>query len=94
MLKVTRKAAAVLKAAKSAEGAADYAGIRIRRGTAPDQPGAVAIGFTIADAPDPEDEEFEQEGLRIFVEDALVDPLEGCTLDVREAEEGPELIFR
>ncbi len=94
MLTVTKKAAAVLKAARSAAGADNAAGIRIRRGSAPEQPGAVAIGFSIAQAPDPEDEQLEQEGLKIFVEDALVEPLDGRTLDVREAKEGPELVFR
>jgi Fe-S cluster assembly iron-binding protein IscA len=54
----------------------------------------IAVGFTISDDPDPDDEEFEQEGLRIFVEDALVEPLDQCTLDAREADEGPELVFR
>jgi Fe-S cluster assembly iron-binding protein IscA len=94
MLMVTRKAAAVLKAARSEAGAAGDSGIRIRRGTMPEQPGAVAIGFSIAEAPNPEDEQFEQQGLRFFVEDTLIEPLEGRTLDVREASEGPELIFR
>jgi hypothetical protein len=34
------------------------------------------------------------QGLRIFVEDALIDPLDGRTLDVRDSEEGPEFVFR
>jgi Fe-S cluster assembly iron-binding protein IscA len=93
MLTVTKKAAALLKAEKAAEGAADDAGIRILRGAMPDESG-IAVEFTITDDPDPDDEEFEQEGLRIFVEDALVEPLDGRTLDVREADEGPELVWR
>ena len=59
-----------------------------------DNSGMIAIGLTKSDLPDPGDEEFEQDGLRIFVEDALIDPLDGRTLDVREASEGPELVFR
>ena len=96
MITVTKKAAAVLKAAKSAEGAADEAGIRIRRGTLPDETGnpVLAVGFAISDRPDPSDEAFEQNGLRVFVESSLVEPLDGRTLDVREADSGPELIFR
>jgi hypothetical protein len=35
-----------------------------------------------------------QSGFRIFIEDALVEPLDGRTLDVSEGEGGPELIFR
>jgi Fe-S cluster assembly iron-binding protein IscA len=94
MLTVSKSAAALLKAAKAAEGAEDDAGIRIRRGAMPNEPGKLTVGFHISDEPDPGDEEFEQEGLRIFVEDALIEPLDGRTLDVRDASEGPELIFR
>ena len=54
----------------------------------------IAVGLAISDDPDPDDEEFEQEGLRIFVEDVLVEPLDGRILDVREADEGPEFVFR
>jgi len=93
MLTVTKKAATVLKAEIAAEGAADDAGIRILRGVMPNESG-IAVAFAISDDPDPDDEEFEQEGLRIFVEDALVEPLDGRTLDVREADEGPEFVFR
>jgi len=93
MLTITKKAAAVLKAAKAAEGATDNAGIRIRAGAMPDQSG-VSVGFAISDAPDPDDMEIEQEGLRVFIQDVLVEPLDGRTLDVREAADGMELIFR
>ncbi len=94
MLTVTTGAVALLKAAKAANGAPEQAGIRIRRGSKSDDPEALAIGVTISDELGPGDQEFEQEGLRIFVEDALVEPLDGLTLDIREASEGPELIFR
>ena len=39
-------------------------------------------------------EEFEQDGLRIFVEDTLVEPLEDRTLDVQEGDDGMRLVFR
>jgi Fe-S cluster assembly iron-binding protein IscA len=94
MLTVTKNAAVLLKATKAAKGAADHAGIRILRGATPDRPGTLGVGITISEDPKPDDEEFEQEGLRIFVENALVEPLDGRTLDVREASEGPELVFR
>jgi Fe-S cluster assembly iron-binding protein IscA len=96
MLTVTKKAAALLKAAKAAEGATGGAGIRLRRGAIANDSGNVTVGFTISDEPDPDDEEFEQEGLRIFVEEALVEPLDGRTLDVRDAneDEGLKLVFR
>ncbi len=94
MLTVTKRAAALLKAVKSAEGATDDAGIRIRRGAMPDDnSGKLVIGFAISDGPGPGDEALEQDGLRIFVEDTLVEPLNDRTLDVREANEGPEFFL-
>ena len=94
MLTVTKRAAAVLKAAKAAEGATNQAGIRIRKDATIEDNGTLAVGLDITDEPEPDDEEFEQQGLRIFVEEALVEPLDGRTLDVRDANEGLELIWR
>ena len=93
MLTITQSAVTVLKAAKAANNAKGDAGIRIRRDVRSDSSGMIAIGLAISDSPYPGDEEFEQDGLRIFIEEALIDPLDGRTLDVREASEGPELVF-
>ncbi len=60
----------------------------------PDESGKPSVGFTFSEEPDPDDWEFEQEGLRIFVEGALVEPLDGRTLDVRDANDGLQLAFR
>ena len=46
MLTVTERAAALLKAAKAAEGAPDDAGIRIRRGVTADE-SKISVGFAI-----------------------------------------------
>ena len=94
MLTLTKKAAALLKAAKAAEGATRGAGIRLRRDAIPDESGKPSVGFTFSDEPSADDWEFEQEGLRIFVEGALVKPLDGRTLDVRDANDGLQLVFR
>jgi Fe-S cluster assembly iron-binding protein IscA len=96
MLTVTNKAASLLKVAKTAEGAAHDAGIRIRLGRPPQEPGEpfTEIGLALADGPKSGDEEFEQDGLRIFVEDMLVEPLEDRTLDVQEGNDGMRLVFR
>jgi hypothetical protein len=59
MLTVTKKAAALLKAAKAAEGATGGAGIRLRRGAITNDSEKLTVGFTISDEPDPDDEEFE-----------------------------------
>lgn len=99
MLTVTDRAAAVLKAAKTIQGAPLEAGVRIVPANIPgdsEDSGKAAFGiaFAISDQPGPRDEELEQNGLRIFVEEMLVEPLDGRTLDVREGEDGPELVFR
>jgi Fe-S cluster assembly iron-binding protein IscA len=76
MLTVSKKAAAVLKAAKAAQGAQPKAGVRIIKGTMSDDSGkpAMTVGFVISEDPAPSDEELEENGLRIFVEDALIEP--------------------
>ena len=94
MLKITNKAVRVLKAtARSKEGASDDAGIRIRRDAVSPEDGTISVGLDVCDGPESGDAELEQDGLHIFVEDALREPLEGRTLDVRIEEESPRFIF-
>lgn len=94
MLEVTHKAVSLLKAARSAQGAPDGAGIRIRRAAIEKSRDAIAVGFEVSEAPQSGDDAFERHGLRIFVENALVQPLDGRTLDVSDGGEMPELVFR
>jgi len=96
MLTVTKRAAALLKAAKAVEGAGPETGIRIRRSAVTKESGErPAVGFTIAERPSPGDEESEQNGLRIFVDEDLIETLDGRTLDVlNEGDEGPGLVLR
>lgn len=91
MITITKTARVFLKVLKDAEGAAEDSGIRIQREA--DESG-VAVGFAVTDEPDLDDEEFEQDGLRIFVEEALVDSLDGRTLDVVDVNGEPELVWR
>ena len=93
MLTVSNKAVTLLKAAKLTEGAPPEAGVRIQRGAAAEDRDAVTLSLAIQRNPAPSDESFEQDGLRIFVEDALVEPLDGRTLDVREDGEGTALVL-
>jgi Fe-S cluster assembly iron-binding protein IscA len=93
MLTVTKKAADLLQVAKTAHGAPHDAGIRIRTGVRADESGTISVAFAVANEPHPHDHAFEQEGLRIFVEPALLEALYGRTLDVRDADEGPKLVF-
>ena len=48
------------------------------------------MAFAINDEPEPDDEELEQDALRIFIEDILVEPLDDRVLDVSEGAEGME----
>lgn len=57
------------------------------------EPGTTRLCFDICDEPEAGDAELEQDGLRIFVEDGLREPLEGLTLDVRNEEVSPEFVF-
>jgi Fe-S cluster assembly iron-binding protein IscA len=94
MLKVTSKAISVLKAtAKSKAGVSDDAGIRIRRDAVSREDGTITVGLEVCDRPEASDAELEEDGLHIFVEGALREPLEGRTLDVQNEEEGPRFIF-
>jgi hypothetical protein len=96
MLIVTDKAVAVLDAAKTRLGGPAEAGIRIVRRMPPDDSARKdpTLGFVISEDPMSHDEEFAQNGLRIFVEDTLTEVLDGRTLDVREGGSGPELVLR
>jgi hypothetical protein len=96
MLMVTSTAAALLKGAKSQEGAAPEAGIRVQRGAdvADFEDRVIPIGCAISDAPEAGDQSFEQQGLLIFVESALIEPLAGRILDVRFEKDRTELFFR
>src|SRR5579885_3923334 len=94
MLEVSPKAVSLLKAARSAQGAPEDAGIRIRRVTTASGRDTSAVGFEVSVAPQSGDDAFERHGLRFFVENALVKPLDGRTLDVSDGDDMPELVFR
>ena len=92
MLKVTSEAADVLKAAR--EGVTTpTAGLRIKRSASPNDPwDGFKIGFQ--EDPDPTDQIFEQDGLRVFVAADVADALSDRTLDVDATSHGAELVFR
>jgi Fe-S cluster assembly iron-binding protein IscA len=95
MFTVTDEAASVLKAVKK-EKRAPRAGIRVHLDSKPmdSSDPLTQIGFDVSDGPNWGDAEFKQKGLRIFVEETLVEPLEDRTLDVEEADDGMKLVFR
>jgi Fe-S cluster assembly iron-binding protein IscA len=94
MLTISDKAVSVLKAAKLTEGAPADAGVRIQRAEVADDHGMIAVSLAIRNGPVSSDKSFEQDGQRIFIEDALVEPLDGRMLDVREDSDGTALVLR
>ena len=60
--------AALLKAAKTAQGAGQEAGIRIQRAAMPDERNALAVGFVVRDQPQSGNDAFE----RITLPDAAL----------------------
>jgi Fe-S cluster assembly iron-binding protein IscA len=96
MLTVTEEAVVYFEITKTAESSAPDAGIRIGllRDEMFDDSERPVVGFTISDDPEPDDVEFERNGLRIFVEEVLIEALDGHILDVRYAGGEPELVLR
>lgn len=94
-MKLTSQAATILKAARTDAGVSPNAGLRIRRAD-PRQSdeSAIALALAFSDAPEPDDETVEHEGLRVFVEQSLIEPLSERTLDVQPTGRGTELVFR
>jgi hypothetical protein len=96
MLIVTSDAVTVLKAAKASMGAPTEAGIRIIGGRAANHSSndVLTVGFAISDDPALDDKEFEQDGLRFFLEPQLADTLDGQVLDVEQTDDGPAMVLR
>jgi Fe-S cluster assembly iron-binding protein IscA len=94
MLTVSNKAVSFLKATKLTMGAPPDAGVRIQREAISEDRSVPAVSLAIRENPAPSDQSFEQDGLRIFVEDSLMEPLDGHTLDIREDDDGAAIILR
>ena len=97
MLIVTSDAITVFKAAKASVRAPIGAGIRIIASAPANHSsngdGLLNVGFAIDDDPAFDDEEFEQEGLRFFLESDLAETLDGHVLDVEETPNGSSLVL-
>jgi len=94
MLTVSNKAVSFLKATKLTMGAPPDVGVRIQRETIDEDRGALGLSLALRENPAPSDQSFEQDGLRIFVEDSLMEPLDGRTLDIREDDDGAAIVLR
>lgn len=95
MLIVTSDAVTVLKAAKTSLGSPMEAGVRIIASPSVNHSSnsVINLGFAIDDDPAFDDEEFEQDGLRFFLEADLADTLDGRVLDVEQTVDGPSMVL-
>lgn len=91
MLQLTDSAVEILKEAREEIGASDDAGARLR--SVPTEQGDT-IRVEFADEPEQGDQVIEEAGLRVFVSDDLVEPLNDRTLDATVTPGGPKLAIR
>jgi Fe-S cluster assembly iron-binding protein IscA len=91
MLKVTREAALALKEARTQTGAPDDSGVRLAKAA---QQGGDVLSLGFQQQPEATDEIVEQEELRFFIADDVVEPLSEKTLDVVTTDRGAELVLR
>jgi Fe-S cluster assembly iron-binding protein IscA len=89
MLALTNSATEAIESILSAPGLPDGAGIRIAA-TAPESGEAMATSLrvSVAEAPDEHDQVIEEQGARVFVDDAVVDYLDHKLLDVAVGGDG------
>lgn len=91
MLQVTNEAVTVLKETRNKAGAPDNIGVRLAK--APSR-GEGEISLFFSEAPEENDQTIEQDELRVYVAEDLVEPLSERTLDVQATDEGAKLILR
>ena len=92
MLEITQGAAALLAELRKGQDVPEDYGLRVFPETA--QPGEVTIGLGFTDQPAEGDQVAEQEGMKVFVAQALAAPLEDAAIDVTQQDGDSRLIFR
>lgn len=91
MLEVTDSAVEIMKEARESVGAPEDAGARLTN-VATEQGDTVRVEF--ADKPEQGDQVIEESGLRVFVSDDLIEPLNERTLDATVTPSGRKLALR
>lgn len=85
MLALTHDAADAIETILTAPGMPEGAGIRIAPAPATDGRGTLEV--TIASSPDADDKVIEESGARVFVQESVVEYLDGKTLDAQVDDE-------
>lgn len=91
MLQVTSSAMSTFEQAREAQDLPENAGVRIYAQR--DEQGEVGIALAFAEEPESDDQVTETDGTQVFVAPELAEPLSDSVLDVRDAEEGQELVI-
>jgi len=92
MLKVTENAAAALESIRNREGIPEDQDIRL---TADPQPtGDVGVRLEFVETVGDEDEVAKQAGTEVYVDPAIVEPLNDTVMDVQDSDEGLAFVFR
>lgn len=91
MLQVTSSAMSTFEQAREAQDLPEDAGVRIYAQR--DEQGEVGIALAFAEEPESDDQVTETDGTQVFVAPELAEPLSDSVLDVRDAEEGQELVI-
>ena len=91
MLQLTHAAATELGSTMRAQGLPDTAGVRVFGERQPS--GEMTLGVTFAEVPAESDQVTEREGTRLFVAPEVADSLSTAALDVRQTDEGGQLVI-
>lgn len=92
MLKITHDAAALLSTARASSGAPEQAGVRFYVVETPQQ--GKALAFDFVEAPEPQDEVDEQQGLSVYVAPELATAVGDSTLDTQQTDGRSKLVLR
>jgi Fe-S cluster assembly iron-binding protein IscA len=90
MLQLTTDAAEYVRASREQQGLSDHAALRVDR--KPDDVTALQLGFV--DAPQPDDQVAETDGVQLCVASAVATDLEDKTLDIQQTDQGAAFVLR
>ena len=91
MLQVTSAAMSTFDEARQGQDVPDDAGVRIYAQR--DEQGEVGIALAFAQEPEADDQVTSTDGTDVYIAPELAEPLSDSVLDIRETDEGKELVI-
>jgi Fe-S cluster assembly iron-binding protein IscA len=91
MLQLTHDAAVALGATIREHALPETAGVRVFG--EPNGEGKIKLALAFADCPEEGDQICERDGARVFVAPEVAEPLAGSALDVRQGDNGTQLVI-